>query len=369
MRTCLTEDPRGGELNDRRGTAAQVSPMRQPSARGILEGMSASDHPQIGAVDVDPAALELAGERLAELADRFGFEVDPAPDAPHGGWRLIAQRDAQVVFGAPVDDATTRWRLASGDARRGGRLSVHPQEMPLRPSRAARGRGLELRWPASANAGERFDPALAAVDVVNAGDARWYPNGDSFYVAGAMARAGKHDGGVSIAYVSGQHGPAFALDPGEYARVRVHLQPQDRREFEPGTYEVHAVLIDLGLWTPEPMRVDLSAADIAANQPAPPPSASSSREQLASRRGMLRVLMNAHERFDELTDIIVESSSDDAACARVEALLDCTPDLAQTVLSTRLLRFGRTQQSRLADELRDLERALESAEDQPFPPH
>ncbi|MGX5695032.1 hypothetical protein ACWKWP_02430 [Agromyces soli] len=321
--------------------------------------MPALDRPQIGTVDIDPEVLALTGERLAELAGRFGFTLDPSTDAPEDGWRLLAQQDRRVVFGAPVDGTATHWRLAVGNGLHGGAISVHPQTMPLRPSRAERARGLALRWPAGAD--ERFDPALAAVDVLNVGGARWRPIGDSFHVAGVIARAGEAAGGVSFAFVAGQD-PAFILDPGDYARVRVHIQPEQWRDLEPGAHEVHAALVELGVRTPEPLLIQLTDADIALHRPAATTSAPSRRGHLESRHELLRVLSAAHERFGELTDIISGASSDDEARANIASLLECRPELARSVLDTSLRRFGRAQQAHIADELRAVENALESGE-------
>lgn len=315
---------------------------------------------------MDPAALIEPGERLAELATRLELTVESATDAPEDGWRVLVRTHDRVVLGAPVDDGATRWRVAIGETRSGGRLNVLTNAMPLRPSRAKRGHGLALRWPATA--GDPFDPSLVVVDVTNEGNERWHPSGDSFHTVGVIARKGEATTAGTLALIGGSS-PAFALDPGEYARVHVHIQPGQWQDLQPGEHEVHALLVDLGVRTAEPLRIMLSDAEIEANRPAQrtsPPGEASQQQALRSRLELLRTLGSVRRRLHEVTDIIMDSPSRDAARARIEALLECTAEAADAVLALSLQRLVHAEQDRIVDEIRELERELESAGEPPL---
>lgn len=89
----------------------------------------------------------------------------------------------------------------------------------MRASLADRRRGLALRWPAAVR--RDAAPDAFAVDIVNTGDVRWEPDGDSFHVMGTAGEPG--DGTVSLGWASMGGMRAVPLDPGEYARVPVQV--------------------------------------------------------------------------------------------------------------------------------------------------
>jgi len=134
-----------------------------------------------------------------------------------------------------------------------------------------------LHWPESTRSEPAFD--RLALDVVNTGEHRWRPDGDSFTAIGFITRPGGGPGSGSFAFVGGGP-PAFALDPGEYARVHVSLNPNQWEGLEPGRHEISAVLIDLGLRTVASLEVQLTAELIEQHRPGPgrarPPGASRS---------------------------------------------------------------------------------------------
>jgi hypothetical protein len=328
------------------------------------------DAPQIGRIDVDAAALGPDGAELSDLLNELGANnADITPDLPGGGWRVVAEQPGEVdgitVLAAPINDDRTAWRIAqlrrdpAGRAR--DRVDVHPEEFPLRPSRAARSRGLSLRWPGVS----RDDPNLGqlAVDVINDGDERWIPAGDSFYAAGILAPAdddGPWAKGVSFGYVSGQF-RAFALDPGEYARIQVTIGSDQWQSVRPGPYRLYARLVDLPVRTELPLDIQLTAAMIAqfrrpADRPAPPEGDRQARER--ERVQYLRALRDARLRLPEVVDLISEADSDDAALAGIQRLLDCDAQAAAGVYAMQLRRLRTHPRDLLTEEIAEFERRL-----------
>ncbi|WP_217576902.1 hypothetical protein, partial [Streptomyces sp. GbtcB7] len=118
--------------------------------------------------------------------------------------------------------------------------SVWAEQSParLRGSYAERRRGLALRWPA----GQRTDagPDGFAIDIVNEGERRWEPDGDTFHVVGAVAGPG--DPRVVMHWAASDGTPAVALDPGEYARVPVVIDRGSWAQLEPGEATLRAWL-------------------------------------------------------------------------------------------------------------------------------
>lgn len=110
-------------------------------------------------------------------------------------------------------------------------------------------------------------------------------------------------------------------------------QPGQWQDLQPGEHELHAILADLGVRTAEPLRIMLSDAEIEANRPpqrTSPPSEASQQE------------------------------------ARIEALLECTAEAAGAVLALSLQRLVPAEQDRIVDEIRELERELETDGEPPL---
>lgn len=331
---------------------------------------ASADRPQIGRIDVDRPALDEAGAELGTVLDGFEFAVSIAgiPDGtPTLGWRVLARPESVVVLGAPVDDGSKSWRIAQVAPPRepGGiaHLSVHPDPLPLRPSRAERARGLVLRWPDVTRS--ELDLDHLAVDVVNTGDRRWRPDDDSFVAIGFMTRAGEKTGAGYFAFAGGQP-PGFALDPGEYARIHVRLDENQWRDREPGRHEVSAMLIELGVRTETPLEVHLTPELIeqhrARVERARPP-ARERRRALEGRLDGLRALVDARARLGIVVEKVLDATTDEEVLLGVREVLDCTQDAARIVSDTPLLRFGAASMDRVAHEAEILEREVERAED------
>lgn len=331
--------------------------------------MGLEDQPQIGSIVVAPEALAELGESLSTVLARFEA-VAPTPlTTPEGaaplpieGWRVL-HRDRGLVIGAPTDGTGRSWRIARveppSDDRPVGRVDIVPDELPLRPSQAERRRGLRLRWPEVTASAP--DPERLWIDVVNDGDERWVPNGDGFHVAAAIVRPGND--GVGFAFVAGRD-VACPLDPGDYARVRAHLDLNGLDRLEPGEYEVHAWLVDLSIRTEDPLRVRVSPETIArrraaiAARPAPP-TPHDQAAQLRTRISMLRALVAAREHLPELVELVLEHSGDsEQLTARIAELLGTTSIDATGITAAPLRRFAQPLAGHTETELRELEQML-----------
>ncbi|QYF72282.1 hypothetical protein [Cryobacterium sp. PAMC25264] len=232
---------------------------------------SLDERDELGTIAVEADVLAQSGieldAMLAELQVALAGEI-PA-DTPRVGWRVLtAQNGAAQTVGAPTDFDGQWWRIGLIRRDQGEGmphlLELHPTSQRRRPSKKDRAGGLVLRWPAVTRSAPDLD--LLGIDIVNAGEERWHPHGDSFTVFAALGEPGAPAPGVSFAYVAGQS-PALPLDPGEYARVRVVVDSGQWRDAHPGPCEVHACLVDLGLRGGEPLHVELTERDIHVHQP------------------------------------------------------------------------------------------------------
>ena len=239
------------------------------------------ERPQIGRIAVDASALEQDGIDLDAMLAELDVELsgERPTDTPLSGWRVLTTADGVLAtIGAPTDDDGQTWRL--GQVLRGqGKpirrlLALHPTSQPRRPSAKARAGGLTLRWPAVTR--EAPDLDLLAIDVVNTGGERWFPQGDSFMVFAALRQPDGPPPGVHFGYIAGQC-PALPLEPGEYARVRVVVDAGQWNNTHSGPNEVHAFLVDLGLRGADALHVELTDQDIERHlprRPSPPPPSS-----------------------------------------------------------------------------------------------
>lgn len=328
---------------------------------------SSADRPQIGPVDVDPAALRQEGSDLDVALASLGLEstAGAAAGTPIQGWRVLrGDTTSGLVLGAPVDERGEAWRIAQVRPARDGAgspsVTVHPDTFPLRPSRAERSRGLALRWPEVT----RSEPDLdrLAIDVINTGDSRWRPNGDSFHVVGTLQRQGEKQGAYFFAFVGGAD-PAFPLDAGEYVRVRVTIDANQWRDLQPGRYQLNATLAQLGVRAESPLELELTEELIERHRPRPtrsgPPT--DQRPAMMERLEMIRGLLAARENLGALVEIITTASSDDDARQNIQELLDCPPSVADAIYSAPLRRFQTTHPDHLIREADDLERAIDQA--------
>ncbi|MFF2387905.1 hypothetical protein [Agromyces sp. NPDC058104] len=335
--------------------------------------MDRRDLPQIGPVVVEREALAEAGEPLSAVLARFEVPAPTSDATPGGavpppaeGWRVL-HRDRGLVIGAPTDDTRRSWRIARVEPpsaeRPVGRVDFSPDELPLRPSQAERGRGLRLRWPDVTSSAPDLERLW--IDIVNEGDEPWMPDGDGFHVAAAIVRPG-HEG-VGFAFVAGRDG-ACPLGSGDYARVRVHLDLNGLDRLEPGEYEVHAWLVDLSIRTEDPLRIELSPeliarrrAEVAARPASPAPHDQAAH--LRTRISMLRALVSARDHLPELAELVLGHSGDsEQLAARIAELLGSTTEDAMGITVAQLRRFAQPFAGHTETELRGLEQRLAELE-------
>lgn len=317
--------------------------------------------PQLGPYDVDRAALTLDGEPLPALLARIGAPTDTAPPGtPEDGWRVLADAPSgedSFLLGRPADASRSLWHIAHVSGRKPARVSVQPDPQPLRRSVAERRAGLALRWPSITR--ELLDFDALAVDIVNDGTERWFPDGDTFYATASLVPADGPAGGFYFAWASGQDSP-LPLDPGEYMRVHARIDSSQWRDARPGPYLIHAFTPTLRLRTAEPLNIELTSELIDAHRPAPQPRRPAGDERSAAedRLRILRAYRAARDRFPELVAAIRDAPDDQAALARIAELLKITDDAAHAVYNLQLRRLRIGQRDLLAIETEDLEQHL-----------
>ncbi|MDA3805833.1 MULTISPECIES: hypothetical protein [unclassified Clavibacter] len=199
------------------------------------------------------------------------------------------------------------------------------------------GHGLELRWPTVMT--RDGDPEAVVVDVVNEGDARWIPTGESLLAFGAITAPGAPPPGIAFAFAGGPR-RAVALDPGDRTRVPVSIPDGDWAELEPGPHDVHAVLISPHVRAAEPLRVTITAEMIARRCAAvarvPRHDADAVRRSREATIAWLRARTAAGDALVALAGELARAASAADAVARIRALLDTDESTAQLLLGTPL---------------------------------
>ncbi|QLD12283.1 hypothetical protein [Microbacterium oleivorans] len=314
------------------------------------------DSPQLGHVTVDRRALDEPGMPLRELAASLGLTVDEddAADAPGDGWRMLRRDGDVVMLGTPAASAGD-WHLAqAGLSEPQPMLSVHGDPLRLRPSRAERRWGLELRWPPLMTADDR-DATDFVVDIVNVGARRWVPDGDSFLVMGGIVTSDEQE--FSFAYMDSGMPAAVPLDPGEYARTRVGLGGDVWRGLDPGSYRLRAVLVELGLHA-EPLTITVTAEQIdraRASARRPARVRRDERRWLEQQIAECRAAIAAREVLPSVAEIVRSEPSSQGAVDRIAELLSCDLDAARGVYQLPLGMIGAGQpEERLASLMRRL---------------
>ncbi|MBD8104693.1 MULTISPECIES: hypothetical protein [unclassified Plantibacter] len=316
------------------------------------------DAPRIGDLEVDGDALTGDGTTLSELADELACGVDDATtaEAPSDGWRVLRRLESGAVYlGSPVDADHRTWRLAQlHPGEQPPVVRVHPDTLVVRPSRAERRQGLVLRWPPFVE--EISDPTQLVIDVVNLGHSRWSPEGDSFHAIGALTEPGEVTFG--FAWMSSAQQRGVPLEPGEYARVPVHVQeratPTELRE---GPCDLHVVVVELGLRLAEPLRVELTAEMVArqvAKQNRHRADPASERRELDRHIGDERVRSDARRSWAAIADVVGSTMSENESLARIAAVLDCTTEQAASVYDSSLRAMGRMDADRRDEQLQEL---------------
>lgn len=289
------------------------------------------DSPQVGQADVDEGALGERGVALAQLIAELGATLDDssALDAPRDGWRVLrGSQTRAVLIGAPVDPMGRVWRVAHVEARAGSVVMVHPEPMPLRPRHAARRAGLELRWPTvMTSSPSRGD---FVVDIVNTGSARWDSDTDGFYVVGAFTDPRSTD--FSFGYMATSQHKAVPLDPGEYARVAVSINPGNWNTLQAGTYDLHAVLVSLGLRTLKPLSVEITADLISQMQAARPSTSSANRRRMLDQQiEQVQAQVSASQSLDRVVQAVMSARTDDEAIAGISHILNIDEQRAASI--------------------------------------
>lgn len=317
--------------------------------------------PQIGPYDVDRAALTLDGEPLRALVARIGAPTDTvSPGTPEDGWRVLADApsgEGSLLLGRPADASRSLWRIAQVNGGEPARVSVQPDPQPLRRSVAERRAGLAIRWPAITR--ELLDVDALAVDIVNDGVERWFPDGDTFYATASLVPTDGSAGTFFFAWASGQDRP-FPLDPGEYVRLHARIDSSQWRDARPGPYLIHAFTPALRLRTAEPLHIELTPELIDAHRPPPQPPRHAGDERRAAedRLRILRAYRAARDRFPELVAAIRDAPDDQVALARIADLLGIADDAAQAVYNLQLRRLRIGPDDLLAIETEELEQHL-----------
>ncbi|GAA1181023.1 hypothetical protein [Nesterenkonia xinjiangensis] len=323
---------------------------------------SPDNSPQIGSVDVERDALNKGGAQLAQLIEDLGFKLDTesASGAPTDGWRVLRRHAGRAtLLGTPISSEGDSWRLATVQLDTGaGIVRVHPETARLRPSRADRRRPLELRWPALMETGSDLEDF--AIDIVNVGSTRWLPNDDTFYVIGIFTKPGvtSFDYGV----VSSGSSKAVPLDPQEYARVPIHIDPKTWADLEPGNYDLHTVLIGLNLHGTVPLRVSVSAEIIArhvARAPRPRRTVAERRRSVESQIDQLRSLISAGASLAPLAQAVSSSATEEDALVRIRDLLVCDEQTAQTIYGSSLRELRPGNAATLQQQIDELARHLD----------
>lgn len=272
---------------------------------------------------------------VAELG--VSLDTSSASDAPPDGWRVLKRFDSgALVIGAPVNSGGTSWRVAHVEPQHASSVAtVQPEPMPLRPSRAVRRRGLELRWPALMTS----DPPTAdfVVDIVNTGRARWASDLDGFYVVGVFTAPGSTD--FSFGWMTSSQQNAVPLDPGEYARVPVSINAGVWNTLEPGTHDLHAVLVSLGLRTAEPLSVELTSntiAEIRKRNRRPTSSPSTQRRMLEQQIQQIHAQVSASKSLDRVALAVMAAHTDDDAISSISRLVSIDERVASSIYHSAL---------------------------------
>ncbi len=277
---------------------------------------------------VDPAALEGEGEPFVDLVRRCGADPIPVPVAR--GWRILRQHESSAVIGAPADTDRQTWWV--GTVHEGESVWAEQSPARLRGSYAERRRGLALRWPA----GQRTDagPDGFAIDIVNEGERRWEPDGDTFHVVGAVAGPG--DPRVVMHWAASDGTPAVALDPGEYARVPVVIDRGSWAQLEPGEATLRAWLVPLRV-KGEPLPITVTVESIEAVRPSERWEDSGwSLREMTQELNQQRAVSDAASRLPDIVAALEGTMTDDEAVAAMAARLEVDESAAGAIFNAFL---------------------------------
>jgi hypothetical protein len=318
------------------------------------------DYPQVGDEDVEPDALDGPGMPLTTLIAEFGAELDEesAATTPADGWRVLRRFELGAVIGAPTDAEHRTWRIARVDTDDDvPSVWVHDEELPLRPSRRERSKGLVLRWPAVSEGFTGEGPV--AVDIVNIGSERWDSPGDTFHATGVLHPLEQDT--VAFGWFAWGPQPALPLDPGEYSRVVVHIDHPRWEQLEPGRYDLFAHVTSLGLRTPSPLSVDLTAEVVERqrrrNRREEQPG--DERGGLESHIAHLNAILVGASSLVEVAAAVAVADDDADAVDRIRAALACDEQTAHTIYDARFATLSPAMVPGLTEQIAELQRELD----------
>ena len=230
---------------------------------------------QLGDLEVPINALEGGGAPLLSLLEPRQADIPAefaASGAPPLGWRVLPtspNRENIILVGAPTEDG--HWFLGQLIERGGLWDFTFHGPIVRHPSKAERSAGLQLRWPRAA-ADVPVDRVF--IDVLNTSTERWIPTPlDHFHTVGVLVEegaSGETPRAYSYAYVSGQPA-AFVLDPGEYARVHVHVASSVILDAGLGRHALLAAVPALNMFSALPMPLTLTEEDMRKAAPSRQP--------------------------------------------------------------------------------------------------
>jgi hypothetical protein len=214
---------------------------------------------QLGHVEVDPYLLTGPGTTLdAAIGSERHLEVRAAPGElgrlPRDGWRrVVADPDrgigAREVLAAPLPDGAGTWALVNlAENEDVWILSADPGPIAPHPGRAARRRGLHLRWAARSIAATAGSVLALTIDLRNGSDRTWTNQfDDSATVRGWMSDREGRPLLASSWFAYGHTRSLPALQPGEAVALPISLEPLDTTLLVPGDYQIEACLVALNL--------------------------------------------------------------------------------------------------------------------------
>lgn len=241
-------------------------------------------------------------------------------------------------------------------------MLVLAEPLTLRPSRAERRQGLQLRWPQMMRAGTVTEGFF--IDIVNAGASVWTPDDEAFQVVGVLAEPDAVE--VAFGWASIGQPPSVPLAPGDYARVPVVINRHSWDELTPGHYTLHATLVGLNLRA-DPLPVHLSAEQIARQCSYSRPRRTSPEklhQMLDVESERLKAMIAAGSLLAAITELVVAATSDAEAVTAISSLLGCDEAAGWSVFHATLQDLRPGNAPTLQSRLRETQRRRDELENQ-----
>ena len=233
---------------------------------GQVLGEVGADLVQLGAIEVEAAALRGPGSSLEEVLDAYHLlgSGDLISRAAPTGWRLVRVRPAGQMSGAshvlaaPHPHKGGGWTIVVLDDHQGRwHLSVDPGPLMVVPARAARRAALVLRWaqPLSIPAAQ---VTRLSIEVRNLSEQPWHNLADdsAHVIAWLLDEAGSRiEDSPWFAYGHGRCLPDLA--PGQRATLQVAWSTPRIETLPPGRYGLDALAPALGLHA-QPATIELT---------------------------------------------------------------------------------------------------------------